>query len=84
MKQKIKVETDGTYKGTKLFVNENQIQFQTIQIDGANGNDIDVIVGLCTSKNSKGNIKKISNGGGECTPAVGFALPHMEFEDEDE
>lgn len=77
-KQKIVIETNGTHKGTKLFVDGKQIYFESLSLVGDKNLDYDIIIGLTQSKATKSTIKKeVDN-----TDAVGFFIDNEEVYDE--
>ena len=65
--QRIKFESDGTYANSKLTIGNHRIYFESISISGSSESDLDIAIGLTTSKVSKKELKDAIGG----TP-VGF------------
>lgn len=78
--QTIKIISNGRHTGTKVFVDEKQIKFASLQISGDQDNDYDIVLGLTMSQLTKEQIKQQ----GGCVPAVGFQIPNDEYFEEDE
>lgn len=77
-KQKITIETTGTHKSTKLYIDGQRIYFESLSFTGSKDSDYDVVVGLCSSKLSTQEIKRSCS-----ADAVGFTVEDTE-EDYDE
>lgn len=60
--QKIKFESDGTYANSKLYIGNRQVYFESISISGAVESDLDIAIGLSTSKVSKKELKDATGG----------------------
>lgn len=73
-KQKITIETNGTHKGTKLFIDGHRLYFESLSMAGSKDNDYDILVGLANSKLTQREIQQ------QCAAdAVGF----IQDDDED-
>lgn len=76
-KQKVTIESNGTHKGTKLYIDGQRVYFESLNVSGSKESDYDIIVGLTSSKLSKQQIKQ-----GCTTDSVGFAMDeHEEYEE---
>lgn len=49
-KQKITIETTGTHKSTKLYIDGQRVYFESLNISGSKESDYDIVVGLSSSK----------------------------------
>jgi len=75
-KQKITIETNGTHRGTKLYIDNQRIYFESLQLVGDKTIDYDLIIGLTQSKATKEQVKSAGN----CADAVGFTV--VDYEDD--
>lgn len=87
--QVVKIETDGTFQGTKVSIDEKQIKCQGVTVSGDAFNDMDVVIVVSTSKSTeraaKAQDKMLSQAAGE-TNVIGFQVDDDEddFLDDDE
>jgi len=80
-KPRIRIETNGTYKGTKLFINDVQTPFDALHFVGDKNIDFDLVISLFQSKATKQGSKDAVG-----PDAIGLAGPCEEdeyYDDED-
>jgi hypothetical protein len=78
--QKITLETNGKWSGTKLMVDGKEIYCTSISVTGNQSSDLDFVISLTESKISKEQVKDSCGG-----HAIGFELPDEEdYDDEDD
>jgi len=80
-KQKIIIETNGKWRGTKVTVDGHEIYAEAINIVGSKEHDLDINLTLSLSKLTQEEIKESCGG----TNAVGFQQISEEdiYEDDD-
>lgn len=76
-KQRVVIESNGTFRGTKLFINDQRIYYESLSLSGDKTCDFDLVIGLYQSK-----ITKEASQGVVGSPAVGFVVPEEDCEDE--
>lgn len=79
-KQKIMLITDGTYKNTKLFINDLEIKFDSLSITGDKNIDLDIYIGLSQSKVTTNTVKNEA----KLSDAIGFSIGNEEYEGDEE
>jgi hypothetical protein len=84
--QKIKLLSDGTYANTKLYIGNREVYFESINIVGSQDSDLDIAIGLSSSKISRKEIKDaLDKPPMGFTHAEGHEIPNEfdEYEEED-
>lgn len=81
MNHKITITSNGKHRGTKLYIDDKLVKFDSLTISGDKNIDYDIVIGLSQSKAVKSEIQKET---GIVTDVIGFQVLDTDEDDEEE
>ena len=76
--QNIRVETNGRFKSTKVYVNNNEIKCKALNISGTDDTNLDIVLTLALSTITQAQLRQEGE-----SDRIGFSIPE-EYNEDDE